>query len=84
LCTLLKKQCKFHFHTLLSLENHTPHTTNNTMTADTSADAAGGTITNNNMDISVSKDGLEDDSEDETSDDDKGTKDALFRAARDI
>ncbi len=54
------------------------------MTADTAADAAGGTTTNNDMDIPVSKDGLEDDSKDETSDDNKGTEDALFLAARDI
>jgi hypothetical protein len=54
------------------------------MTADTAADTAGGTTTNNDMDISVSKDSSEDNSEDKTSDDDKGTEDALFRAARDI
>jgi hypothetical protein len=84
LCTLPKKQCKFRFHTLLSLENHTPHTTNNTMTTGTAANAAGGTTTNNDMDVSVSEEGLEDDSEDKTSDDDKGTEDALFHSARDI
>ncbi len=54
------------------------------MTADTAANAAGGTTTNNDMDISVSKDGLEDNSKDETSDDDKGIEDVLFCAARDI
>jgi hypothetical protein len=40
------------------------------MTANAAADAAGGTTTNNDMDISVSKDCLEDDSRDEASDDD--------------
>ncbi len=84
LCTLPKKQCKFRFHTPLSLANHTPHTTNNTMATNTAADAAGGTTTNNDVDISVSEDGSEDDSEDETSDDNKGTEDVLFHAARDI
>ncbi len=54
------------------------------MTADAAADAAGGTTTNNDMDISVSKDGLEDDSKDKASDDNEGTEDALFHAARDI
>ncbi len=54
------------------------------MTADTAADVAGGTATNNVMDISVSKDVSEDNSEGETSDDNKGTKDALFCAVRDI
>jgi hypothetical protein len=54
------------------------------MTADTAADAARGTTTNNDMDISVSKDSSEDDSKDEMSDDNKGTEDALFSAARDI
>jgi hypothetical protein len=84
LCTLPKKQWKFCFHTPLSLANHTPHTTNNTITTNTAANAAGGTTTNNDMDISVSKDGSEDNSKDETSDDNKGTEDAVFCAARDI
>jgi hypothetical protein len=54
------------------------------MTADTAADAAGGSTTNNDMDISVSEDGLEDDSKDKASDDDEGTEDVLFHAERDI
>ncbi len=54
------------------------------MTADTAANTAEGTTTINDMDISVIKDGLEDDSEDKMSDDDKGTEDALFCEARDI
>jgi hypothetical protein len=54
------------------------------MTADAAADAAGGTTTNNDMDISVSEDGSEDDSKDKASDDNEGMEDALFCAARDI
>ncbi len=54
-------------------------------TADTAVNAAGGTTTNNDMDsISVSKDGAEDNSKDEASDDDEGTEEVLFCAARDI
>jgi hypothetical protein len=54
------------------------------MTANTAADAAGGATTNNDMDISVSKEGSEDNSKDKTSDDNKGMEDALFCAVRDI
>ncbi len=70
------------------------HTTNNTMTdystsaattADTAANAAGcPTTENDTTDISGNKDGSEDDSKNEVSDDIEGTDNALFHAARDI
>ncbi len=84
---LQKKQCKFRFHTPLSLANHTAHTTNNTMTdystsaattANAAANAAGGTPTDNDTDTSVSKDGPEKDSKDEASDDDGGLRTHSF------
>ena len=62
----------------------TDYSTSATTTANAAGDAARGTTTNNDTDISVSKDGLENNSEDKASDDDEGTEDALFCEARDI